>query len=130
MSLFSNFGAAGLPAASAIFKPTTTFGGNMGYRHYWAPNLRTNIGVGIHHEDINTMRGVVCSGAPAAAAARRAGTAGCNLNEELMTANVNVVWNLVPFVDVAAEYFWGHRFTTGGQRGDENVLLSRFRVQF
>jgi hypothetical protein len=86
--------------------------------------------VGIHHEDINTMRGAVCNGGPAGAAARRAGTAGCGLNEELMTAAVNVVWNLVPFVDVSAEYFWGHRFTTGGHRGDENVLLSRIRVQF
>jgi hypothetical protein len=140
ISIVSNFGLAagnlaGLPpvtAANAIFKPTTTFGGNIGYRHEWLPNLRSNIGVGLHHEDINTMRGAVCSGGTTAAqrTARRVGTAGCNLNEELMTANANLIWSPVPFVDVAAEYFWGHRFTTGGQRGDENVLLSRFRVRF
>jgi hypothetical protein len=136
ITIVSNFNpvpAAGttlVTAANAIFKPTTTFGGNIGYRHYWAPNLRSNIGVGIHHEDINGMNGAVCRDGAANAATRRAGTAGCGLNEELMTANINMVWNPVPFVGVAAEYFWGHRFTTGGQRGDENVLLTRFSVAF
>jgi hypothetical protein len=132
VTLVSNFGAPGVTAANAIFKPTTVFGGNIGYRHEWLPNLRSNIGVGVNHEDINTMRGVVCSGGTTAAqrTARRVGTAGCGLNEEIMTAAVNLIWSPVPFVDVAAEYFWGHRFTIGGQRGDENVLLSRFRVRF
>jgi len=130
ISIVSNFGATGVTAANAIFKPTTTVGGNIGYRHQWLPNLRSNIGVGVLHEDINGLRGAVCAYGPANAVARRTGAGGCNLNEELMTAAVNLIWNVVPFVDVGVEYFWGHRFTTGGQRGDENVRLSRFRVQF
>ena len=46
--------------------------------------MRSNIGFGIYHEDINTMRGAVCPGGSSAAAvaARNAGTAGCNLNKE------------------------------------------------
>jgi len=41
-----------------------------------------------------------------------------------------VVWSPVAFADVALEYFYGHRLTVGNGKGDENVLLSRFRVRF
>ena len=49
---------------------------------------------------------------------------------ELVNAAVNLIWNPVPFVDLGVEYMYGHRLTVGNQRGDQNVLLSRFRVQF
>jgi hypothetical protein len=131
LGLVSNYTPA-LPFANQITKPVTAWGGNVGFRHYWASNLRSNIGFGIYHEDINTMRGAVCSGANTAAAiaARNAGTAGCGLNKEIVTGAANLIWNPVAFVDIGLEYFWGHRLTVGNQRGDENVLLSRFRVQF
>jgi hypothetical protein len=132
LGMVSNFGFPGVTAANATFKPVTSWGGNVGYRRQWLPNLRSNIGIGIYHEDINTLRGAVCSGGNSTAqvTARQAGTAGCGLNKEMVTAAANLIWNLVPFVDVGVEYFWAHRLTVGNQRGDENVLLSRFRVQF
>jgi hypothetical protein len=128
----SNLGAAGITPATASFKTITSWGGNVGYRHYWMPNLRSNYGIGIYHADVNTMRGAVCAGGNSVAqrTARQAGTAGCGLNKEVVTAAANLIWNPVPFVDLGLEYFWGHRLTVGNQRGDENVLLSRFRVQF
>jgi hypothetical protein len=131
LGLVSNY-TAGITNANLIIKPVTAWGGNVGFRHYWASNLRSNLGVGIYHEDINTLRGVVCSGASSAAAiaARNTGAGGCGLNKEVMTAVANLIWAPVAFVDVGVEYFWGHRLTTGNQRGDENVLLSRFRVRF
>jgi hypothetical protein len=130
IGLVSNFGA--VPAALTRIKPVRAFAGNIGYRHYWAPNIRSNIGVGIYHEDINGLNGLLCNGGSSVAAktARQAGTAGCGMNKEVVTAAANVFWNPVPFADIGLEYFWGHRLTVGNARGDENVLLSRFRVQF
>jgi hypothetical protein len=130
IGLVSNFGA--VPAANTSIKPIVAWGGNTGYRHWWSPTVRSNIGAGVYHEDINGLNGAVCNGGSSAAAkaARAAGAAGCGLNKEVVTAAANIFWNPVPFADIGLEYFWGHRLTVGNQRGDENVLLSRFRVQF
>jgi hypothetical protein len=132
LGLVSNLGKPGLALTDVLFKPVVSWGGNTGYRHWWSPVVRSNFGIGVYHEDINGMNGAVCSGSSSAAAkaARAAGTAGCGLNKEVVTAAANIFWNPVPFADVGLEYFWGHRLTVGNQRGDENVLLSRFRVQF
>ncbi len=128
----NNLAATALGATGIIVKPVRSYGGNVGYRHYWAPNLRSNIGIGFHHEDINTLRGAVCSGGSSAAqvAARNAGTAGCGLNKELINAAVNLIWNPIPFVDFGVEYMWGHRVTVSNAQADENVVLGRMRVQF
>jgi len=139
--LSSNFGAVNgvngyfgptVTAANALFKPTTTFGANTSYQHRWTPNLRSNIGVGILHEDVNTMRGAVCAGGSSAAAinARQTGAAGCNTNTEVVTAAANLFWDIVPFASVGIEYFWAHRLTVGGQRGDANSIQTQFRVRF
>ncbi len=105
-----------------------------GYRHQWTPNIRSNIGIGIYHEDINGLNGVVCNGqcrnSRGGKCCKAAGTAGCGLNKELVNAAVNVFWSPVGFVDVGLEYMWGHRMTVGNQRGDENVIESLFKVKF
>ncbi len=136
IGLVSNYSAAlsatAAGAALITVKPVRAFGGTVGYQHRWNPNWRSNIGVGIYHEDINLLRGAVCtqSQSAAAKATRNAGTAGCSLNKELINPTVNVFWNPVPFVDVALEYMYGHRMTVGNARGDEHVLEGLFRVKF
>ena len=136
IGLVSNYtpalAATAAGAGSIIIKPVRAWGGAVGYRHQWSPPWRSNIGVGIYHEDINTLRGVVCSGSNSAAArtARNTGAAGCGLNKELLNPTVNVFWSPLAFVDIGLEYMYGHRLTVGNQRGDQNVLLSRFRVRF
>ena len=136
IGLVSNYGAPGVipNTASApgniLIKPVVAWGGNVGYRRQWLPNLRSNIGIGIYHEDINTLRGVVCGGPGGPGTAKATGAGGCGLNKELVNALVNVVWNPVPFADVALEYMWGHRLTVSNANADLNVILSRFRVQF
>jgi Porin subfamily len=126
-------GATAPGAATIRVKTVPAWGGYIGYRHNWTPTVHSNIGWGVAHQDIDGLNGVVCAlsnpnrrtGATAPAAA-----SGCNLNEETSDAVVNVIWSPVPFVDVGLEYLWGHRFTTGGQRGDEHVIGSKFVVKF
>jgi hypothetical protein len=117
---------------SVIVKPVREFGGAVAYQHHWTPTLRSNIGFGIYHEDINTLRGTVCPGGTSAAAvlARQTGAAGCNLNKEFFNPTVNVFWNPVPFVTFAIEYMYAQRTTVGNARGQENTVEGLFQVRF
>jgi len=129
IGLTSNYGAPGVAAADTIVKPINSFGGNIGYRHVWTPEVRSNFGVGYYHEDINNINNTICPGV-GTQTARTSTSNGCALNKELVTAVANVIWSPVAFADVALEYFYGHRKTLGNGTGSENVLLSRFRVRF
>ncbi len=107
---------------------TTSWGGNTGYQHWWTPTLRSNANFGIQHHDIGNLGGAdgfVCSGP-----ARFSGAGGCGLNKELITSDVNLIWNPVPFADMGIEYFWGHRLVLSNLKGDVNGIISRFRVNF
>jgi len=126
--LVSNFGGPGITAARLITKPVRSYGGNIGYRHQWTDEIRSNIGFGYYREDINRINGAVCSQGNQAAAS--SGGGGCGLNKDLTTAVANVFWQPVAFAEFGLEYFYGHRRTLSNASGDENVLLSRFRVQF
>jgi hypothetical protein len=118
-------------AANVMAKTIVAWGGNAGYQHRWRPDLRANISAGIQHHDIanigNSGGGFVC---PAFSAAALSGSGGCGQNKELITTELNVIWNPVPFVDVGLEYMWGHRMVLSHLKGDENVLISMFRVNF
>ena len=116
-----------MTAANTIIKPVPAWGANLGYRHVWTPELRSNAGVGIYQEDINELNGVVCRANTVAA---QTGAGGCNLNKQVVTALANVIWSPVAFADFALEYFWAKRSTTGNESGVENVLISRFRIRF
>jgi Porin subfamily len=118
-------------AADVMAKTVVAWGGNTGYQHLWSPTLRSNINAGIQHYDIanvgNSAGGFVCS---AFSAAALSGSGTCGLNKELITAAVNVIWNPVPFAEVGLEYMWGHRLVVSNLKGDENVLIGVFRVNF
>ncbi len=121
--------AAGKALARALRVHTTvSWGGNAGYQHWWTPTLRSNISAGILHHDINNLGGAlgfVCSGA-----AKFSGAGNCGLNKELISSEVNLIWNPVPFADIGIEYFHGHRLVLSNLKGDVNGLISRFRVNF
>jgi hypothetical protein len=127
LGLVSNYGAPGVTPAATRIKPVRSYGGNINYRHNFTPELRSNIGAGIYREEIDLLNGAVC--VPGSAAARSA-AGGCNLNRQVLTSAVNLIWSPVAFVDLALEYFYGRRTTVGSQTADENVILSRFRVRF
>jgi hypothetical protein len=50
--------------------------------------------------------------------------------QELVSSEVNLIWNPVPFADVGIEYFHGHRLVLSNLKGDVNGVISRFRVNF
>jgi hypothetical protein len=133
-AMATNFGA-GAPASAAaaaniLSKTTVSWGGNTGYQHRWTPTLRSNISAGIQHHDIsnvgNAAAGFVC---PTRAAAS-IGASGCGLNKELISTELNLIWNPVPFADIGIEYFHGHRLVLSNLKGDVNGVISRFRVNF
>jgi len=129
-------GAAGA-AGNVVVKPTVAWGGNVGYKHYWLPNLRSTISGGVYHHDIPTnLRTITAAGtttgtsAVCASTAAATGGGGCGLNKELINAHVNLIWNPVPFADIGVEYTWAHRLVVSNLKGDMNALIGRFRVQF
>jgi hypothetical protein len=135
-ALITNYPAtAATPTAAGavnIFaKTTVAWGGNVGYTHWWTPTLRTNVSGGIQHHDIsnvgNAAGGFICSSRSAAALA---GTGDCGLDKELISSELNIIWNPVPFADIGLEYFYGHRLVLSNLKGDVNGLISRFRVNF
>ena len=83
-ALATNFTASPASAAAAtaiIVKPTTEFGANVGYQHWWNDNLRSNINAGINHHDIPAeLIGKAQAGAQ---------------NKELITLHANIIWSPV-----------------------------------
>ena len=55
LSLVSNYGAPGVTPSNTIIKPVSAYGGNIGYRHVWTPEMRSNIGAGYYHQDVNNV---------------------------------------------------------------------------
>ncbi|HEV8032198.1 MAG TPA: DcaP family trimeric outer membrane transporter [Stellaceae bacterium] len=106
-------------AGNVIVKPVREYGGEIGYQHWWADNIRSNINAGWQRHDVN----VALLGGIASA---QAGA----INKELATAHANVIWSPVSFVDFGAEYTFGHRLTLNNLRGDEHVLIGEFKVRF
>jgi len=136
-AIVSNYPAA-IPASVAAAnnvraRLTPEYGGNVGYLHRWSDTLRSTISAGWEFHDINNLggaNGFVCAGSTTVSSARTTGAGGCGLNKAMTTAHLNLIWNPVPFVDFGVEYVYGHRIVVSNLKGDENVLMSRMRVQF
>jgi hypothetical protein len=103
-------------ASNVLVHPVTAWGGNVGYQHWWASNLRSTIAFGVAHQDVSSnLIGPTQDQA---------------VNKELVDAYVNIVWNPVPFITTGVQYFWGHRQVVANLKGDENVIVAKFRVTF
>jgi hypothetical protein len=127
--LVSNYTQQRSLAGTVITKPVKTWAGNVGYRHFWAPNVRSNISGGVQHNDIDGLNGVVCPPFNITVFSVNP-PGGCNLNKRIYTANANVIWNPVPFVDFGVEYSWARRVTFSGHAGNMNAIVSRMRINF
>ncbi len=116
-SLQTNYTLTPATAAAAslvIINPVTEIGGQLGYQHWWADNLRSTVVGGI--EGINLSEKVL-------------GPTTVD-NKELMTAHANLVWNPVSFVDIGVEYEWGQRTAVTNQHETMNVLMSKMAFRF
>jgi hypothetical protein len=140
-ALATNYPALAAPGArgatNVLARTTVEWGGNVGYLHRWSDTLRSSISAGINHHDVyNGYRTVSAAGTTTGVAAYCSAAAGptgggtCGLNKELISAHANLIWNPVPFGEIGIEYSYGHRLVLGGIKGDENTVISRFRMQF
>jgi hypothetical protein len=103
-------------AGNVIVKPVAAFGGTIAYEHYWLPNLRSDIDVGIRHFEydsnlIGPNQDIVA-------------------NKQLVVAHANVMWSPLPFTDFGVEYIYGQRRVVANLRGNLQGILTRFRMRF
>jgi hypothetical protein len=110
-------GCTGLASASNVLvEQIFAYSANGGYQHWWTPNLRSTVAAGIAHQDVNSQ----LIGPLEANSA----------NKEIWNAFVNLVWNPVAFITTGVEYMYGHRVVVSNAKGNENVLIGKFRVAF
>jgi len=103
-------------AAAILVKPTTEWGTEIGYQHWWADNLRSNLNFGLNS---HTIPAAIVGAAQAGA-----------MNKTLKTAHANLIWNPVSSIDVGIEYMFGERTTVNNLHGTENVLISKLAFRF
>jgi hypothetical protein len=106
----------GLAASNVLFKQVFGYSANGGYQHWWSPQWRSTIAAGIAHQDMNSQ----LIGPTAAMAA----------NKEQWNAFANLVWSPIAFITTGFEYMYGKRIVVSNGKGQEQVLIGKFRVAF
>jgi hypothetical protein len=110
-------GCTGLAAASNVLvEQIFGYSANGGYQHWWTPNLRSTIAAGVAAQDVPFQL--------------IGPTEANSANKQLWNAFVNLVWNPVAFITTGVEYMYGHRVAVSNAKGNENVLIGKFRVAF
>jgi hypothetical protein len=118
-ALATNFLASPTTLAGAAQVRTATivgFGASGGYQHWWLPNLRSNLTGGYMYYSIPS--GIIGP------------SQSLNQNKRLITAHANLIWSPVAFIDVGLEYMYGQRMTVANLKGNEQVLVGKWRVKF
>jgi len=82
------------------------YGGFLAYRHFWMDNLRSNL--------------VYSYGA----ADNDVAISGTSVNKEFQSVHANLIWSIVPSVDLGVEFLHGYREIESGDEGELN------RIQF
>ena len=116
---YGGFNAPATAAAASmiIVTPTTEMGAELGYQHWWADNLRSNINAGF-----NAHYGIPI--------ALVGGNQASSINKEIITAHANLIWNPVSSVDIGLEYTWGQRTVLNNATATQNVLISKLAFRF
>ena len=95
--------ATAAAAGSILVKPVSEFGYQLGYQHFWLPNLRSTMVYGYEYSDYPTQL--------------IGPTQWVVSNKVLQTAHVNLIWSPVAFIDAGVEYMWGQRQTVANIKG-------------
>jgi hypothetical protein len=106
----------GMAASNVLFNTVFGYSASGGYQHWWLPNLRSTIAAGLAHQDVNSQL----------IGPMQASTA----TKEQWNAFVNLVWNPVAFITTGVEYMYGKRIVIANGKGQEQVLIGKFRVAF
>jgi hypothetical protein len=106
----------GMAASNVLFNTVFGYSANGGYQHWWLPNLRSTIAAGVAHQDVNSQL----------IGPSQASTA----TKEQWNAFVNLVWSPVAFITTGVEYMYGKRIVIANGKGQEQVLIGKFRVAF
>jgi hypothetical protein len=99
---------------AVISRTIPGFGARIGYAHWWADNLRSNIDFSMNHQDVSTN--LIFNGSVA--------------NKELSLSHVNLIWSPAAFLDLGVEGAWGHRVTVNNLRGDAYTLQTSMKFRF
>src|SRR5271167_21329 len=107
----------GLASASNILVAQIFgYSANGGYQHWWTPNLRSTIAAGVAAQDVSSQL--------------IGPTESNSANKQLWNTFANLVWNPVAFITTGVEYMYGHRVAVSNAKGNEQVLIGKFRVAF
>src|SRR5215469_15801962 len=108
----------GFAASNVLFNTNFGYSANGGYQHWWLPNLRSTIAAGMAHQDVNSrlIGPMQANNGPA--------------NKEQWNAFVNLVWNPVAFITTGVQYMYGKRITIANAKGQEQVIIGKWRVAF
>jgi hypothetical protein len=106
----------GNAASNVLFNTVFGYSTNGGYQHWWTPNLRSTIAAGMAHQDINSQL--------------IGPTQASSTSKEQWNALVNLVWTPVAFITTGVEYMYGKRIVVANGKGQEQVLVGKFRVAF
>lgn len=109
--------AAGSVDANGNIKLQPTYGGHVGYRHWWNDKLRSTISISYVATE-NNME-VITS------AASRALT-----NKDAYSSAVNLFWTPVPNSLIGFEYVKAQRTVESNEKGDLDSAMMRFRYDF
>jgi hypothetical protein len=106
----------GMAASNVLFRTNFSYSANGGYQHWWTPNLRSTIAAGIAHQDLD---------------AQLIGpTQASTFTKEQWNTFVNLVWNPVAFITTGVEYMYGKRIVVANGKGNESVIIGKWRVAF
>jgi hypothetical protein len=108
--------SGGMAASNVLFNTVFGYSANGDYQHWWAPNLRSTIAAGVAHQDVNSQL----------IGPSQASTA----TKEQWNAFVNLVWSPVAFITTGFEYLYGKRIVVANGKGQEQVLIGKFRFAF
>jgi len=106
----------GSAASNVLFDTVFGYSANGGYQHWWLPNLRSTIAAGIAHQDINSQL--------------IGPNQSSSMSKEQWNAFVNLVWSPAAFITTGVQYMYGKRIVVANGKGQEQVLIAKWRVAF
>jgi hypothetical protein len=102
---------AGATDANKDLHLLTSWGGNVGYQHFWTDGLRSTVVYGHSQTKLDSFM--------------VAGT-----HESSDSVHANLIWSPVPSVDLGVEYIWGHAVDKDDAQGFMNRLQMSAAYRF